>query len=160
MRASTSLPLRKARSPGAAVTTTTDEEQSRGGSLSAAISNAVVRRTAEYTGRGPTKARTTIRDDTILVVLQDTLTKGERALVAHDRAAKVLELRSEFQGAMRQDITADIERLTGREVIAFMSTNHIDPDLACELFVLKSGIAEPAGDTSPNGVPATAEEAH
>jgi len=40
---------------------------------------------------------------------------------------------------MREDLTADIEQLTGRKVIAFMSTNHIDPDLAAELFILEPG---------------------
>lgn len=115
----------------------TDETQHPHGTITAAISNAVVRRTAEYTGRGPTKARTIIRDDVVLVLLQDTLTKGERALVAHERAHKVLDLRHEFQGAMGKDLKADIAQLTGRKVIAFMSTNHIDPDLAAELFILE-----------------------
>ena len=132
---------------------TIDEEHALRGALSAAVSNAVVRRTAEYTGRGPTKARTIIRDDVVLVVLQDTLTKGERALVAHDRAEKVIDLRSEFQGAMSEALTADIERLTGRRVIAFMSTNHIDPDLAAELFILEplapAASDESMGDASP-----------
>jgi hypothetical protein len=31
-----------------------------------------------------------------------------------------------------------------RTVIAFMSANHIDPDLAAEVFVLKPGGAPPA----------------
>ena len=132
------MALREAENPGAAMAVTIDEEYARGGALSAAISNAVVRRTAEYTGRGPTKARTIIRDDVVLVVLQDTLTKGERALVSHDRSEKVIDLRSEFQGAMREDLTSDIERLTGRKVIAFMSANHIEPDLAAELFILEA----------------------
>ena len=125
---------------------TIDEQHASGGALSAAISTAVVRRTAEYTGRGPTKARTIIRDDTVLVVLHDTLTKGERALVAHDRSEKVIDLRSEFQRAMREDLTSDIERLTGRKVIAFMSANHIEPDLGAELFIL-----EPLHDAACNG---------
>lgn len=115
----------------------TTDEQHRGGSLIAAISNAVVKRTAEYTGRGPTKARTIFQGDVIVVVLQDTLTKGERALVASDRSAKVLDLRSEFQAAMRSDLIADIQQLTGRRVAAFMSSNHIDPDLGAETFVLE-----------------------
>lgn len=132
-----------------------DEEQSRDGALSAAISNAVVRRTAEYTGRGPTKARTIIRDDVILVVLENTLTKGERALVAHDRSQKVIDLRSEFQGAMRDDLTADIEQLTARKVIAFMSMNHIDPDLAAELFILEPVTAASDAESS-DGTSATA----
>src|SRR5674476_141866 len=48
------------------------------GSVSAAISSVVVKLLREYTGRGPTKARTYVDDDLITVVLRDTLTMGER----------------------------------------------------------------------------------
>jgi uncharacterized protein YbcI len=106
------------------------------GELNAAISNVMVSLMSEYTGRGPTKAHTTIRDNVVVVLLQDTLTAGERALVGRGRAEKVLDLRSEYQAAMRDDATAAIARLTRRSVTAFMSTNHIDPDLATEIFVL------------------------
>jgi uncharacterized protein YbcI len=49
----------------------------------------------------------------------------------------VLDLRRRWQRVMQADITRDIERLTGRKVIGFMSDNHIDPDLAVEVFVLE-----------------------
>jgi uncharacterized protein YbcI len=42
---------------------------------------------------------------------------------------------------MRSDCVAAIEDLTGRTVIAFMSANHIDPDLAAEVFVLEPATA-------------------
>jgi uncharacterized protein YbcI len=113
------------------------DEANGGGRLAAAISNVVVRLLSEYTGRGPTKARTVIRDNLVVVLLQDTLTKGERALVGKGRELKVLELRAEFQAAMRNDAEAAIEELTGRKVTAFMSANHVDPDLAAEIFVLE-----------------------
>jgi len=116
---------------------TAAEQAAEGGPLGAAISNAVVRLLAEYTGRGPTKARTTIRGNLVVVLLQDTLTKGERALVSKGRAEKVTELRGEFQAAMREEVVAVIEDLVGRSVVAFMSANHIDPDLAAEVFVLE-----------------------
>jgi uncharacterized protein YbcI len=112
------------------------EHSPQGGELNAAISNAVVALLSEYTGRGPTKAQTTIRNNMVVVLLHDTLTKGERALVGKGREEKVLELRSEFQSAMREEAVAVIGRLTGRNVTAFMSANHIDPDLAAEMFVL------------------------
>jgi uncharacterized protein YbcI len=73
------------------------DEQQQGGSLHAAISDAVVRITADYTGRGPTRARTTINGEWIFVTL---------------------------------------EALTGRSVTAFLSDNHIDPDVAVECFQL------------------------
>jgi len=107
-----------------------------GGELGAAISNKVVHLLADYTGRGPTQARTSIREDLIVVMLHDTLTKGERALVRNGRADKVIDLRGEFQAAMRADLVTAVEGLTGRSVAAFMSANHIEPDLAAEIFVL------------------------
>jgi hypothetical protein len=37
---------------------------------------------------------------------------------------------------MRDEMTREVEALTGRRVIAFMSDNHVDPDLAIECFQL------------------------
>jgi uncharacterized protein YbcI len=113
-----------------------DSHQQHGTSLHAAISDAVVRITAEYTGRGPTRARTTINGDWIFVTLIDTLTKGERTLASNGRADFVLESRKAFQDAMRDDFVAEIEGLTGRQVTAFLSDSHIEPDVAIEVFQL------------------------
>ena len=107
------------------------------GSLSAAIANVVVKTTAEYTGRGPTRARTTIDGDWIFVALADTLTKGERKLANSGRERLVREMRREFQDAMRDDLVAAINELTGREVVAMLSDNHMDPDVAIEAFYLR-----------------------
>ena len=106
------------------------------GSLSAAISNMVVRLMAEYTGRGPTRARTYIKDDCITVMLQDTLTKGERSLVDGGNRDLVLTARKAYQTTMGPAMRAGVEELTGRRVLAFMSDNHIDPDVASEVFLL------------------------
>ena len=114
----------------------TSPDQMEAGPRAAAISNAIVQLLHEYTGRGPTRARTTIGDDLIVCLLADTLTKSERKLVDAGEERLVLEERSAFQRLMRVRAIATIERLTGRTVSAFMSTNHIDPDLAVETFVL------------------------
>jgi uncharacterized protein YbcI len=111
-------------------------EASVGGSKAAAISNYVVRTMSAYTGRGPTKARTYLNDDLVTVVLQDTLTKGERSLVSDELDELVLAMRKAFQGTMRRDLIAGIEEILDRQVIAFMSDNHIDPDVAVEVFLL------------------------
>jgi uncharacterized protein YbcI len=105
-------------------------------SLHDAISRTIVRLLAERTGRGPTKARTTIDRDLIVVLLQHTLTPGERFLADSDRAGQVLDMRAAYQDAMRTDCITAIEALTDRTVAAFMSANHIDPDMAAEIFVL------------------------
>ena len=111
------------------------------GKLALAISTAVVRALASTTGRGPTRAKTTLGENAVFVVLQDTLTRGERSLVDAGEARAVLELRRLWQGVMRTDCSREIEELTGRKVIGFMSDNHIDPDIAVEVFIL-----EPVGE--------------
>jgi uncharacterized protein YbcI len=107
-----------------------------GGSKAAAISSLVVRLMSEYTGRGPTKARTYITDDVITTVLGDTLTKGERSLVRDGEAARVLDMRKAYQRTMREDLVGGVQDIVGREVLAFLSDNHIDPDFAVETFIL------------------------
>lgn len=105
-------------------------------SLSAAISNAVVGLLHDYTGRGPTKVRTTIAPDAIVVTLRDSLTKAERTLAARGQSAEVLSMRRAFQDTMRLDLITAVEALTGRTVEAFLSDNLHDPDVAVEIFLL------------------------
>ncbi len=105
----------------------------------------------EYTGRGPTKARTIIDEDLITVVLQDTLTMGERSLVRDGETDLVLTSRKAFQRTMSTQLIAAVERLSGRSVYAFLSDNHIDPDIAVETFVL-APIAGGEGDDEQNDV--------
>jgi hypothetical protein len=45
---------------------------------------------------------------------------------------------------MRPELIAIVERLTGRKVAAFMSANHVDPEVAVETFVLE--LSESATD--------------
>jgi uncharacterized protein YbcI len=106
------------------------------GSLSAAISNAVVGLLHDYTGRGPTHARTTIGPDTIVVTLRDSLTKAERTLARSGQELEVLAMRRAFQNTMRDDLVAAVEQLTGRTVEAFLSDNLHDPDVAVEIFLM------------------------
>jgi uncharacterized protein YbcI len=111
-------------------------EQQVDGSVLASISRAVVRIVHEYTGRGPTKARTSIRDDVVVVMLQETLLKAEQTLIRDGKDRAVVEMRRTFQQTMREDLAAAVETLTERKVIAFMSDSHLDPDYSVELFVL------------------------
>ena len=104
--------------------------------LDVAISSAIVGLVRDCTGRGPTNARTSIHDSTVLVMLEDTLTKGERMLVGKGRQEEVLALRIEFQGVMRADASAIVEGLTGRRVVAMMGADLLEPSLAAEIFVL------------------------
>lgn len=120
---------------------------SDGHSFKSRLTDVVVRTMQEYTGRGATRARAMIEGDTIVVILEDTLTKGERVLVEHGRQAEVLSIRRTFQETMRRELSTAVEQLTGRRVEAFMSTNHTMPDYAVEIFVL--GDPLPAAADAP-----------
>lgn len=128
------------------------EQELVGGRLNAAISRAMVRIQRDYLGRGPTTVHTSLRDNTLLIVMEDILTKAERSLVQDGKAEEVLRTRASFQMTMKADIVAAVTELTGRNVVAFMSTNHVEPDLACEVLVLESadGDAIPRSGVEPD----------
>jgi uncharacterized protein YbcI len=107
-------------------------------SVAEAISRGAVQILREYTGRGPTKARTVIASDTVAIVLADTLTKGEQSLVALGEQEHVLHTRRNYQRVMRNDLVSLVEEQTERSVYAMLSDNHIDPDVGVEFFVLAS----------------------
>ena len=106
------------------------------GSLSAAISNMIVRLFAEYTGRGPTKARTMIRDNVVVCIAEDNMTKAERRLTQEGEGELVVTVRRKFQSTMREDLVGGIELLTGRRVVSFLSDHNAETDHAAEVFVL------------------------
>jgi uncharacterized protein YbcI len=88
-------------------------------------------------GRGPTSSRTTIGPDLIVCVMGAALTRGEQTLVSDGKLELVLSTRRAYQDSMRADAISAVETIAGRRVLAFMSNNNIDPDLAVELFVLE-----------------------
>jgi uncharacterized protein YbcI len=49
----------------------------------------------------------------------------------------VYQMRRSFQQAMEEEFRQVVEEATGRKVIAYMSSIHVDPDLAVEIFVLE-----------------------
>jgi hypothetical protein len=62
------------------------------------------------------------------------------------------------------DFRAAVERLTGRKVLAFISGNHMEPDIAAELFTILDARfepepAQPAAICSPRAAVAAAGDA-
>lgn len=120
-----------------------------------AISALLVQSCVESLGRGPTRARTTIATDVITVILDDGLTRAEKTLVNAGHAKEVLAARRAFQRVMAPELITGVERITGRQVHALLSDNHIDPDVAAEVFVLR-----PAGtEVAPEDVAPTSARA-
>ena len=126
-------------------------ETLNGGALNAEISNAVVRLLGDYAGRGPTKARTIHSGKLVLCVLQDTMTKAERSLVAGGHEEPVLRLRHALQRTMQADLTTAVETLTHRKVAAFLSAHNAGPDFAVEVFVLDEPVPKDEAAVSLDG---------
>jgi uncharacterized protein YbcI len=107
------------------------------GEILAGISTGLVQLHSRYYGKGPTKAKTHMVNDTVICILRGGFTTVERTLVDTGQVEPVLQMRSSFQQAMEEEFRTVVETATGRKVIAYMSTVHIDPDLAVELFMLE-----------------------
>ncbi|HLI33016.1 MAG TPA: Na-translocating system protein MpsC family protein [Solirubrobacteraceae bacterium] len=120
-------------------------EQLSGGRLNAALAKAVVKIHNEYVGRGPSRGHAFFRNNVVVVVMEETLTKAEHSLIASGSKDLVLRMRREFQRTMERDLVAVVEELTRCKVVAFMSDNHLSPDMAAEIFVLDRPLpGEPA----------------
>jgi uncharacterized protein YbcI len=126
--------------------------QQRGGELGATISRVFVQLLKEHGDRGPTKCRTYIDDDLIVVLMRGGFSRLENTLFEDGKWLDVRATRHAFQDTMEGRLTETIERLTGRGVAAFMSASHQHPDLQIEAFVLDGGSATPDdNDQRPAG---------
>jgi uncharacterized protein YbcI len=109
----------------------------------AQISTGLVQLHSRYYGKGPTKAKTHMVDDTVVCILQGGFTTVEQTLLETGEVESVYQMRRSFQQAMEENFRVVVQEATGRNVIAYMSSIHVDPDLAVELFVLEP-VEEPA----------------
>lgn len=102
------------------------------------ISNAMVRLYKEAFGRGPTKARAQFAGaDTLLVVLEDTMTAGERSLVALGDDARLRDTRMFVRYALEDRFRAIVEQALGRRTLAFVSGVDTRYDVCVEVFTLE-----------------------
>jgi uncharacterized protein YbcI len=113
-----------------------DETTATSGALNAAIARAAVRVYRDYVGRGPTKAQAFFRGNVVVVIMNDVMTTAERSLATGGRSEVVLDMRRQLGRALRSDLVAAVEGITGCRVTASMGASHVDPDVAAEVFVL------------------------
>ena len=120
------------------VTGDEDGDGTRAVGLMSSISNEMVRLYKEQFGRGPTKVRSHwAGPDTVVVLLENTLSPAERNLVKMGEHERLRELRMFFQYATVREFCDPIERLTGRKVRSFLSAIDTEADgMATEVFVL------------------------
>jgi uncharacterized protein YbcI len=116
------------------------------------ISNEIVHLHSEFYGRGPSKAKTYIQDDLVVVVLEETFTPAERTLIDRGEGDSIHDVRRRFQRVMGDQFKAIVEEATGRPVRAFMSETSLDQDVAIEVFLLgeASSMDGASGDGRPH----------
>jgi len=113
------------------------ESETQVGEQLAEVTNGIVKLFRDYYGRGPTKAKSYILDDRILVtVLEDTMTRVEKTLADSGHGDKVREVRLVFQEAMAHEFKQCVRDALGREVLGYHSQLTLEPDLGFEFFVL------------------------
>jgi uncharacterized protein YbcI len=115
---------------------TTDLDARHGEEL-AEITNGIVRLFSEYYGRGPTRAKSYLLDDTYVVtVLRNTMTTVEHTLVEGGHGDQVRSVRLTFQEEMADSFKGVVEAALGRRVVSYHSQLLVDADIGFELFVL------------------------
>jgi len=110
--------------------------------MRAQISSEIVRLQAQYYGRGPTRARTYIVEDLVVVVLEETFTRAEKTLVDRGEREAIQSIRRRFQQHMAESFIGVVEQATGRKVRTFLSDTDVNADVSVETFLL----AEPRTD--------------
>ena len=106
------------------------------GEMRATISREMVRLQAEYYGKGPTRAKTYIVDDLVVVVLEESFTRAEKTLAERGEREAIQQIRRRFQQQMAESFTSVVEQATGRKVRVFLSDTDIEQDVSVETFLL------------------------
>jgi uncharacterized protein YbcI len=102
------------------------------------LSQAMVRIYREQFGRGPETVSTRFSGpDVIISLLGNSLTPVEKSMLKMGEDQRLRDVRSIFQHATESTFRAEVERITGRRVIGFMSDIDVHNDLSCEIFTLE-----------------------
>jgi uncharacterized protein YbcI len=109
-----------------------------GDALLIAVTDAMVGLHERYHHREPVTAKTLLLgDDLLACVMGGVYTDVEKTMIELQRSPIVQETRSAFQTAMQHKFIAAVETLSGRKVLAFISNQHVGPDMEIELFMLQ-----------------------
>jgi uncharacterized protein YbcI len=110
------------------------------------VSNELVRLYKTQFGRGPTRVRSDwAGPDALITTLEDSLTPAERNMVALGEHHRLRDTRMFFQYAFEKEFCDVAERLTGRQVRAFVSGIDTQRDVSSEIFYF-----HPRSDDSPS----------
>ena len=118
--------------------TSAQDESSAPSSALQAISNGLVHLMSESYGRGPTKAKTYILDDTyVCCVMHEIFTTAEQTLIEAGEKDLVRRTRIAFQTALAAEFKGVVEEALGRRVLTYQSQIVFDPAASFEFFILE-----------------------
>jgi uncharacterized protein YbcI len=111
-----------------------------GRELNAALTEAFVRIQTEQLDRRHANATAFCRGNVVVAVMHNVLTHAEKVLAQNGSHDDVILFRGLSRHVIGADFRAVVERLTGRTVIAYFGTNHLEPDIAAEILVLDTPV--------------------
>jgi uncharacterized protein YbcI len=110
------------------------------------ISDRVAVLHAHWYGKVPSAARTYIAgDDAVVVVVEETLTPAEQALVDRGEADGMREIRRRFRRVMADELQAIIEQATGRRVRSYISDTDLAEHVSVDVFLLGASREDMSG---------------
>lgn len=102
-----------------------------------AVADVVARHYKEQFGRGPQRCRAYFAGrDSVLVVLDGTMTPAERRLTDLGEGERVSGARAALQRAVQDDVVGSVAAAAGRPVQHVVTGLDVEHDVATELFVL------------------------
>jgi uncharacterized protein YbcI len=115
-----------------------------GDALLAAVTTAMVGFHERDHHRTPITAKTQMLggNDLLACVMGGVYTDVEKTMIELQKQTIVQQTRSDFQDAMQHKFIGAVERLSGRKVLAFITSSHVGPDLEIELFMLTDPFAD------------------
>jgi uncharacterized protein YbcI len=100
------------------------------------ISREIVVLLKDLVGRGPTRSKTYIHEDCVVVLLREGHTRSEETMFDSGAGRAVAQGRVDMSETIRGRLSEVIERHTDRKVVGFLSSSQQDPDLISFIFVL------------------------
>ena len=105
------------------------------------ICNEAVALHREHFGRGPGAAKAHVTDEVVVCILSDVFTPVERTLIDAGESDHVRKTRAIHRVALEETYRERMAAAIGRPVTAYLSTVHIEPDVAVDVYMLDRAAA-------------------
>ena len=116
------------------------------------ISDSLAALHGHWNGKSPPAARTYIAGgDVVVVVLEETFTPAEQALVDRGAAGEIQEIRRRFRRVVADEFAAIVEQATGRRVRSYISDTDLAENVSIDVFLLGAPLEDMSGFEEAGG---------